>query len=78
MKAVIRPQAAVEYLRDVGIPMGKDTLQLGLQQKVFPFGDAIVIPGGQTVYIIYPILLARWAADRSPVAKLEDAERIGV
>ena len=34
-------------------------------------------PGGQDVYLIYPALLAKWAAERSPVAKPEDAERIG-
>lgn len=79
MKAFIRPQAAVEYLRDVGFSIGKDTLQAGLQQRVFPFGDYIKAPapGGQDVYLIYPALLAKWAAERSPVAKPEDAERIG-
>lgn len=35
-------------------------------------------PGGQDVYLIYPALLAKWAAECSPVAKPEDAERIGV
>ena len=56
-----------------------DTLQAGLQQRVFPFGDYIKAPapGGQDVYLIYPALLAKWAAERSPVAKPEDAERIG-
>ena len=40
---------AVDYLRDVGFSIGKDTLQLGLQQRVFPFGDYIKVPapGGQ-------------------------------
>ena len=80
MKAFVRPQVAVDYLRDVGFSIGKDTLQLGLQQRVFPFGDYIKAPapGGQDVYLIYPALLAKWAAERSPVAKPEDAERIGV
>ena len=75
MKAFVRPQVAVEYLRDVGFSIGKDTLQ----QRVFPFGDYIKAPasGGQDVYLIYPALLAKWAAERSPVAKPEDAERIG-
>ena len=41
MKAFVRPQVAVDYLRDVGFSIGKDTLQLGLQQRVFPFGDYI-------------------------------------
>ena len=77
MRAIVRPQAAVDYLRDVGIPMAKATLELGLQQRVFPFGDFIKSPGGENVYIIYPIMLARWAADRSPYAKPDDAERIG-
>ena len=43
MKAFVRPQVAVDYLRDVGFSIGKDTLQLGLQQRVFPFGDYIKI-----------------------------------
>lgn len=75
----VRPQAAVDYLRDVGFSIGKDTLQAGLQQRVFPFGDYIKAPapGGQDVYLIYPALLAKWASERSPVAKPEDAERIG-
>ena len=30
MKAFVRPQAAVDYLRDVGFSIGKDTLQAGL------------------------------------------------
>ena len=79
MKAFIRPQAAVEYLRDVGFSIGKDTLQLGLQPRVFPCGDYIKAPasGGQDVYLIYPALLVKWAAERSPAAKPEDAERIG-
>ena len=80
MKPFIRPQAVVEYLRDVGFSIGRETLQAGLQQRVFPFGDYIhsPVPGGQDVYIIYPVLLAKWAAERSPAAKPEDAERIGV
>lgn len=80
MKAYVRPQAAVEYLRDVGFSIGKDTLQAGLQQRVFPFGDYVKAtkPGGHDVYLIYPVLLAEWAARRNPgTAKLEDAERIG-
>ena len=54
MKALVRPQVAVDYLRDVGFSIGKDTLQLGLQQRVFPFGDYIKAPapGGQDVYLI--------------------------
>lgn len=44
MKAFVRPQVAVDYLRDVGFSIGKDTLQLGLQQRVFPFGDYIKAP----------------------------------
>ena len=52
MKPFIRPQAAVEYLRDVGFSIGRETLQAGLQQRVFPFGDYIhsPVPGGQDVY----------------------------
>ena len=54
MKALVRPQVAVDYLRDVGFSIGKDTLQLGLQQRVFPFGDYIKAPapGGQDVYLL--------------------------
>ena len=55
MKAFVRPQVAVDYLWDVGFSIGKDTLQAGLQQRDFPFGDYIKAPapGGQDVYLIY-------------------------
>jgi len=72
MSTVIRPQQAVEYLRDIGIPMGMQTLCRGLQQRVFPFGDYIHNPDGRDVYLIYAQQLTEWAAARSQYAKKED------
>ena len=70
---VIRPQQACEYLRDIGIPMAVPTLCMGLQQRVFPFGDYIRgdDEGHRDVYIIYDKLLREWAMQRSTYAGLE-------
>lgn len=61
----IKPKEAVQILRAHGLTMTEVKLDMGLRQGVFPFGDAVEMPGGEWSYTIYTPLLERWIAERS-------------
>ena len=61
----IKPKEAVQVLRAHGLTMTEIKLDMGLRQGVFPFGDAVEMPGGEWSYTIYTPLLERWIAERS-------------
>lgn len=55
---------ATERLRSVGIKISPQLLRLGIQQKVFPFGDCVVTEKGPRCYV-YTKLLEDWIAKRT-------------
>lgn len=61
----IKPKEAVQILRAHGFTVTEVKLDMGLRQGVFPFGDAVEMPGGEWSYTIYTTLLERWIAERS-------------
>lgn len=61
----IKPKEAIQILRANGLTMTEVKLDMGLRQGVFPFGDAVEMPGGEWSYTIYTPLLERWIAERS-------------
>ena len=65
MIKAIRPKEAVQILKEHGFTITEARLDMGLRQRVFPFGDAVEMPGGEWSYTIYTPLLDRWIAERS-------------
>lgn len=65
MIKAIRPKEAVQILKEHGYTITEARLDMGLRQRVFPFGDAVEMPGGEWSYTIYTPLLDRWIAERS-------------
>ena len=62
---VLRVKEAREILKENGFTFTIARLEMGLRQRVYPFGDAVEMPGGTWVYAIYSVLLERWIAERS-------------
>lgn len=58
------PEYAAEYLRDLGMKISGQTLRMGIEQGVFPFGTVIMLPKSP-VYHIYKRLLDEWVEERS-------------
>ena len=65
MIKAIRPKEAVQILKEHGYAITEARLDMGLRQRVFPFGDAVEMPGGEWSYAIYTPLLDRWIEERS-------------
>lgn len=65
MIRAIKPKEAVQILKEHGFSITEVKLDMGLRQKVFPFGDAVEMPGGEYSYTIYTPLLDKWIAERS-------------
>jgi hypothetical protein len=61
---VIKPKRACEILKEHGMAITEVKLDMGLRQRVFPFGDAIEMRS-EWDYIIYENLLMKWIAERS-------------
>lgn len=57
-------ETTTEAMRAAGIKMTPDTLRLGIQQGVFPFGDYIKREKGP-VYHVYKKLFDRWMNERA-------------
>lgn len=68
MIKAIQPKEAQKILEANGYKVTVVRLQMGLRQKVYPFGEAVEMPGGSYVYAIYNVLLERWIAERSEPA----------
>ncbi len=62
---VLRVKEAQRILAENGFTATVTRLEMGLRQKVYPFGDAVEMPGGTWVYAVYSVLLERWIAERS-------------
>lgn len=65
MIRAIQVKEAVEILKEHGFTVTVNRLNMGLRQGVYPFGDAVEMPGGSWVYAIYTTLLYKWIEERS-------------
>lgn len=61
---VIGIKEASQILRDHGMQISDGDLRAGLEQRIYPFGDAIVVTS-RPVFHIYQPLLMQWIAERS-------------
>ena len=68
MIKAISPSAAAKILGEHGYKVTVARLEMGLRQKVYPFGDAVEMKGGQYTYAIYTTLLDKWIKERSEPA----------
>ncbi len=57
-------EEATEKLRAMGVPISPTVLRLGLQQKIYPFGDYIATDKSCRCYI-YTRLFEQWVAERA-------------
>lgn len=60
---VLTPEEAKERLRAAGMKISADTIRMGIQQKVFPFGDVILTGKHNPVYLIYRKPMEAWIAE---------------
>lgn len=61
----IQVKEAADILKEHGFAVTVQRLNMGLRQRVYPFGDAVEMPGGSWVYAIYTTLLYKWIDERS-------------
>lgn len=59
----LNPRQAADYLRSIGMSTSDSTIRKGLEQGVFPFGDAVKMENGSYTYYIYRGRLERWIRD---------------
>lgn len=62
---VLRVKEAREILAENGFAVTVARLEMGLRQRVYPFGDAVEMKGGTWVYAVYSVLLDKWISERS-------------
>lgn len=55
---------ATERLRAEGIRISPETIRAGLQQKVFPFGDCVMVDGKPKWCYVYASMLESWRKKR--------------
>ena len=72
-KSLMTVEEAVVRLREIGMKTSRETLREGLAQRVFPFGDCILMEKSPVCYIYRP-LLERWIAERFTSAGKEESE----
>lgn len=65
---VIKPKRACEILKEHGMAITEVKLDMGLRQRVFPFGDAIEMRS-EWDYIIYEHLLRKSGLRRGVLNK---------
>jgi hypothetical protein len=65
MMRVLKVKEAQKILAENGFNITVVRLEMGLRQRVFPFGDAVEMPSGTWAYAVYSVLLDRWIAERS-------------
>ena len=61
---VIGIKEASRILRENGMQISDGDLRAGIEQKVYPFGDAVTVTS-KPVFHIYQPLLMQWIAERS-------------
>ena len=72
MNGLMTVEDAVKRLREVGMKTSRETLREGLAQRVFPFGDCVLMDKSPVCYIYRP-LLEQWIAERFPLEGGGDA-----
>lgn len=68
MIKAISPATATKILAEHGLEITVARLEMGLRQKVYPFGEAVEMKGGRYTYTVYSVLLDKWIAERSEPA----------
>lgn len=61
---VIGIKDAAKILREHGMQISDGDLRAGIEQRVYPFGDAVTVTS-KPVFHIYLPLLMQWIAERS-------------
>lgn len=61
---VISIKEASRILREHGMQISDGDLRAGIEQKVYPFGDAVTITS-KPVFHVYQPLLMQWINERS-------------
>lgn len=61
---VIGIKEAAAILREHGMQISDGDLRAGIEQRIYPFGDAVVVTS-KPVFHIYLPLLMQWIAERS-------------
>ena len=64
---VIGIKEAAQILREHGMKISDVDLRAGIEQRVYPFGDAVLI-AKSPVFHIYKPLLMKWIEQRSEEA----------
>jgi len=61
---VISVKDAAKILREHGMQISDGDLRAGIEQKVYPFGDAVTVTS-KPVFHVYQPLLMQWINERS-------------
>ena len=61
---ILTVQQAAEKLQDAGLQITPDTLEAGIKQRVFPFGDYIDLGDAAPWCYIYRPQLKAWIEER--------------
>lgn len=64
LMVVIGVKEATQILREHGFKISEADLRAGIEQKIYPFGDAVIVTS-QPVFHIYQPLLMRWIDERA-------------
>ena len=65
MIKALKVTEAQKILEQHGYKVTVARTEMGLRQRVYPFGDAVEMSGGSFVYAVYSTLLEKWIAERS-------------
>ena len=64
MIVVIGIKEATAILREHGMHISDADLRAGIEQRVYPFGDAVVVASRPVFHIYHPMLM-KWIDERS-------------
>lgn len=64
LMVVISVKDAAKILREHGMEISDADLRAGIEQRIYPFGDAVTVTT-KPVFHIYQPLLLQWIAERS-------------
>ncbi len=68
LMVVISVKDAARILREHGMEISDADLRAGIEQRIYPFGDAVTVTT-KPVFHIYQPLLMQWIAERSEEAQ---------
>lgn len=63
---VITVKRACEILAEAGMSITPVKMNMGLRQRVYPFGDAVEM-SSEWSYAVYEHLLRKWIVERSEI-----------